>query len=86
MEPFDLLGAEITKGDVVAHAVREQNVANLRIGVVTETGVDFEPNVTKQSDTPRVPVVWVRWDTTTGGYLPLRPTKVAARKVVVISD
>ena len=86
MTPFDLLGVEVKPGDSIVHAVREQNVANLRIGIVDRTGVDYEPNVTKQKDTPKVPVLWVKWDKTTGDYLPMRPTKVAARKVLVVGD
>jgi hypothetical protein len=83
---LDLLGQPIRAGDVVAAAFRENNVAVLRIGEVTDIDIDYEPNVVRQKDTKKVPVIWVKWDTSTNDYLPLRPTKIAARKALKTND
>ena len=83
---LDLLGLPIVVGDSVAAAFRENNVAVLRIGVVTELAIDYEPNVVRQKDTEKVPVIWVKWDKSTNDYLPLRPTKIAARKALKTND
>lgn len=82
----DILGAVIKPGDIVTAAFREQNIAVLRVGEVKDVGVDYEPNVIRQATTPKVAVVWVLWDTSTSGYLPTRPTKIAARKALKVND
>jgi hypothetical protein len=83
---LDMLGFQIVVGDTVAAAFRENNVAVLRIGEVTDLDIDYEPNVVRQKDTKKVPVIWVKWDTSTNDYLPLRPTKIAARKALKTND
>ena len=83
---LDLLGFQIVAGDTVAAAFRENNVAVLRVGEVTDVDIDYEPNVVRQQDTKKVPVIWVKWDTSTNDYLPLRPTKIAARKALKTND
>lgn len=82
----DMHNRAIAVGDKVAAAFREQNIATLRVGEVTAVGVDYEPNVVRQTTTPKVPVVWVAWETTTHDYLPMRPTKIAARKALKVSS
>ena len=79
-DPYDAARNRINVGDAVVAAFREQNIATLRAGRVTDTGFGFEPNVVRQADTERVPVIWVDWSLTTHDYLPQRPTKIAARK------
>lgn len=83
-EHRDLMRNVLEPGDTVVAAFREQNVATLRVGLVMDVGVDYEPNVIRQVDTPKVPVIWVRWDITTHDYLPGRPTKIAARKALKV--
>lgn len=80
----DMFNKEIALGAQVVAAFREQNIATLRVGEVVQTGIDYEPNIIRQANTPKVPVIWVQWLHTTHDYLPQRPTKIAARKAIVL--
>ena len=73
-------------------AIREANVANLRVGTVLDTGAGHPPGMSKYQTQclgyTDEPLVQVRWTDTTGYTegLPKRPTWVWARKVAVLSE
>lgn len=85
-DPYDVARNRLEIGDTVVAAFREQNIATLRVGRVTDTGFGYEPNVVRQADTEQVPVIWVDWFLTTHDYLPQRATKIAARKCLKVTE
>lgn len=78
-------GRRITVGDRVACALREGNRAALRLGEVTNITWAPEPNVENSSDTPDEFVLTVFWTHSSNDFLPKKPTRISARKTILIS-
>ena len=81
----DIRGRAVNVGDHVVTALREGNVAALRVGVVQDKLYQTKPNVTQTADVVLAEpeeVVLVQWTSSSQAYLPIKPTKIAASKVV----
>ena len=80
----DLRGNDIEVGDTVVAAMREDNTASLRVGVVIDRYWGVTPNLDTTLpgvELEDVEVLRVRWDYSSRGYLPKRPTRLSADKV-----
>lgn len=81
---MDMTNKDIVPGDTVSAALREGNVAALRVGVVKDIVWQTKPNITQ---TPAVveaepeAVLVVAWTHSTQAFLPLKATKIAAKNV-----
>ena len=82
----DVRGEPLYVGAHVATALREGNVAALRVGVVQELSYAPEPQVEGRADLPPEEVAKVYWTFSTNSYLPKKSTWVASRKLVLVSD
>lgn len=83
----DIRNKSVEEGDTVAAALREGNVAAMRVGKVLATWYGNVPNVEqteKVQTAPAEQVLRVQWEYSSQPYLPIKPTLIAARKVLVI--
>ena len=81
----DIRGKAVNVGDHVVTALREGNVAALRVGVVENLLFQTEPYVTQTPEVVEAPpeeVAVVKWISSSQAYLPVKSTKVPTAKVV----
>ena len=80
----DLRGNDIEVGDTVAAAIREGNVANLRIGTVVGTWYGPTPHVEQTDEVVAAQpdqVILVLWEYSDRNMVPRKPTSIGAKRV-----